>query len=166
MPKGTRVFDFELPRPSEDSESPPGKGGKRVPSKAKGDSLSVVFVVVPDGPLTWFGFGMDEKPLEDRIADARAGLSATLVTREGLGPVRSDPGLTGGFSSAAGALSGLPDVVKGGAAVERLPHRGQTVMPWRVVVEAAGPKLVATSRVPRAVAEDLVALSGTWLTDK
>lgn len=175
---GSRAFEFEFP-PSAFSSEPPGAGSPEKPAakksgavapaiakKAVGSRTSVVLLVVPDGPSTWFAFGTDESALIDRLAEVKAGNGATLALRDGLGPLRSEKAISAGFSSLAGVLPGFDTSLIPGTeglgsprVLSRLPHRGETVMLWSMVAEAVGPKLSMSAVVPQAVVEDIVAIA-------
>jgi hypothetical protein len=175
FPKGlapkTKVFELQLPAAalgSTGSTAKPGKGnanGKAsTPAEKPGEGLSVILVAMPDGPLTWFGFGTDEKMLEERLAQVKAGTGATLAKREGLGALKTETAISAGFSSLAALVGGMsrsfgdqgtPSL----KSLSLLPHRGEAPMLFRGTVDATGPKLTASGRIPRELVEDLVALA-------
>jgi hypothetical protein len=134
------------------------------PKKVGAGKITVVLLVVPEGPSTWFGFGTDESALVERLLEIRAGNGATLSLRDGLGSLRSDRAISAGFST-LGAVgpsfdsslfsSDGPGFAK---TLGRLPHRGETPLLWDVVFDALGPKVTASAVVPQAVIEDIVAL--------
>jgi hypothetical protein len=45
--------------------------------------------------------------------------------------------------------------------LQRLPHRGETPMLWRMTVDPRGPSIKAQLRVPREVVEDSVAFAAS-----
>jgi len=185
LPPGTRVYELDLAKPernSDEEEVPAWLGERGGKKKAKAKTpqklshVNVVVVAAPDGPLTWFGFGTDEQALTSRIAALHANSGPNLSTRTGLEALHTDSSLSSGFSTLAEAgaqfLPLLAAVRTKDAALPkmlgRLPHRGETPMPWRVSVDPAGPKATWQSRVPKAVVEDAVAaivgLAGDALT--
>jgi hypothetical protein len=166
LPKGSKVFEAQIPGEAlaavTTSLLPASSGGTKAPKGEKGKGappLSIVLLAVPDGPLTWFGLGTDEKDLSHRIREARAGNGATLALREGLGDLRTENSVSAGFMSLAGFLGqiDLPSIPRG-AALDRLPHKGQTPIVWRLVLSADGPRATSTARLTKGVIEDLVAL--------
>jgi hypothetical protein len=174
-PAGSKTFELEFSPGAFASDSSaaspaakPGAARKTdvAPRAAKGGSkTSVVLVVVPDGPRTWFGFGTDEALLVDRILEAKGGNGATLSLRDGIAPLRTENAVSAGFSSLSSALGSLDeslfgsDPLGGRHALGRLPHRGETPMLWNVRFESVGPKLTASVMVPQSVVEDVVALT-------
>jgi hypothetical protein len=177
LPAGSKVFQVVVPANAfSDAEglremlgkpalAKPKTANSKVSklSKAEDEPLTVLIVAVPDGPLTWFGFGTDEELLETRLAEARAGTGETLSRREGLGALRTEPAVSGGFSSLGAVLSRLGARLTEGksmgdsTALGRLPHRGATPMIWRATADAQGPRLSAGVQIPKAVVEDIVA---------
>lgn len=176
-PAGSKTFEFEFPAnafaPESAAVTPPspaartkknqaagGKPGKKPDAKTR-----VVLVAVPDGPYTWFGFGTDEAALLERLLEAKAGNGSTLVLRDGLGPLHTDRAVSAGFSSLAALAAALdtgrfsnggPDLTRN---LARLPHRGEVPILWNVLFDAIGPKITASSSIPQAVVEDLIALA-------
>jgi hypothetical protein len=171
LPPKTKVFELQIPATaltSTGSVGKPGKGnanGKEsAPAEKPGEALSVVLVAMPDGPLTWFAFGTDEKMLEERLAEVKAGTGATLAKREGLGALKTETAISAGFSSLAALVGGMrrslgDKEVPSLKSLTLLPHRGEAPMLFRATVEATGPKLTASGRIPRELVEDLVALA-------
>lgn len=179
LPAGSKVFEVEIPAAAfseaeglaqklgEPALANPKKDSKAKPAKAKGEPLTVLIVTVPDGALTWFAFGTDEKLLETRLLEARAGTGDTLQKRDGLAALHTDMVVSGGFSSLGAVLSQLGSKFTEGkgagdsAALARLPHRGATPMLWRATVDAHGPTLSAAMQIPKAVVEDIVAFAAS-----
>ncbi|HEX4341090.1 MAG TPA: hypothetical protein VH062_34510 [Polyangiaceae bacterium] len=170
----TKVYELTIPAAALESArrmTRPGHGKDRAPAPppVKGakpaEPIQIFLVAMPDGPLTWFGFGTDEKLLEERLADVKAGKS-TLATREGLATLKTESANSAGFSSLAslaeGLRSSLGDVTTPNAKnLNALPHRGENPLLWHASADANGPKMVATARVPRELVEDLIALAAT-----
>jgi hypothetical protein len=179
LPAGSKVFEVDVPASAfsesdglaqllgEPALAGAKKDAKPKATKVKGEPLTVLIVAVPDGALTWFAFGTDEKLLETRLAAARAGTGETLAKRDGLAALHTDPVVSGGFSSLGAVLSQLGrkfSDAKGSAdsgAIARLPHQGQTPMLWRATVDAHGPKLSAAMQIPKTVVEDIVAFAAS-----
>jgi hypothetical protein len=179
LPAGSKVFEVEVPASAfsetdglakmigEPALAGARSAAKAKTTKAKGEPLTVLIVAVPDGALTWFAFGTDEKLLETRLVEARAGTGEILGKRDGLAALHTDIVVSGGFSSLGAVLSQLgrkfTDGKAGGdpGALARLPHRGQTPMLWRATADAHGPKLSAAMQVPKAVVEDIVAFAAS-----
>jgi hypothetical protein len=170
-PPGTKVFEFQIPAAllepktfgtMDDAAGPsrgtrPASGKTKVLAKKKEPPFSVLFVIAPDGPVTWAAMGTDEKGLLARVAAARAGSGPVLAGRPGLEVLRSEPAVSGGFATLAATLAGLSAEEFGAPPLDRLPSRGETPMVWTVKVDSIGPRLHMKTRVPKAVVEDLVA---------
>lgn len=177
LPKGSKVFELDLPGvwfspdfhpPMLQTAAAPKHARPKAP-KSTTRALPFLLAVVPDGSLTWFSIGTDETETLERIVLVRAGGAATLANREGLGTLRTDPVLSGGFSSLA---AGLASFMSPGApksleldenALNRLPHKGETPILIHVGVDAHGPKVTAAARLPQPVIEDVVALASSQL---
>jgi hypothetical protein len=166
----TRVFEVTIPLSALESASRMAKarrGQKALPPPhpAKpGEAVNVVFVAMPDGPVTWFAFGTDEKLLETRLADVKAGTAPTLAARPGLAALKTESAVSAGFSSLAALVEGIRNSLGGKDApsiksLSMLPHRGEVPLLWRGTADATGPKLVGTARLPRELVEDLVAMA-------
>jgi len=171
---GTKAFELTIPAALADMSEPASAAAGKTPVAGKkpkaampGESLSFVLLVVPDGELTWFGFGGDEKAISARLAEARAGSGEALATREGLAPLRAETALSAGFTSLASLISGAQapfgaDLPIGDAkAMDQLPYRGQTPVLWHARTDAQGPRATLSARVPRAVVQDIVALTAS-----
>lgn len=131
--------------------------GARVPP------LSIVITVLPDGDRTWIGLSADEKLLNTKLTEVKKG-DATLASREGIGQLKTARGVSGGFftagnlvKSAADSIADASDIKK---ALNAMPHHGETpVLMWTTVSAGAGPNVLWTLRVPRAVVEDIAAIA-------
>ncbi len=169
----TKVYELTIPLAALESASRAaraGRGrGKALPpprSEKPGGSVKVVMVSMPDGPLTWFAVGTDEKLLETRLADIKAGTGPALATRTGLAALKTESAVSAGFSSLAVLIEAIRDSLGGKDApslktLSLLPHRGEVPLLWRGTADANGPKLVGTARLPRELVEDLVAMGAT-----
>jgi hypothetical protein len=162
LPTGTKVFELVIPGAAFLSAS----AAKELGTKGKGaagEPLSVFLVAMPDAPQTWFAFGTDEKALEARLAQVKAGAGPTLVQREGLTSLKTQPAVSAGFSSLAALLSGMRESlgVKAVQSLELLPHRGVSPMLWKVTSDANGPTVTGTARIPREIVEDVVAMAAS-----
>jgi hypothetical protein len=165
----TKVFELTIPLAALESASrmAQARRGKAAPAPhaAKpGESVSAVLVAMPDGPITWFAFGTDEKLLETRLADVKAGTAPTLATRPGLAALKTENAVSAGFSSLAALVEGIRNSLGGKDApsiqsLSMLPHRGEVPLLWRGTADANGPKLVGTARLPRELVEDVVAMA-------
>lgn len=184
-PKGAMVFELELPPPATSSSAgtKPTLRNADPASRARGkkqrsaEALSpprgknpevaaepfcAVLVVVPDGPLYWFAVGTDERALLARIAAAQTGSGSTMSSRRELAALRTDPVLSGGFSSLEAILGPvLEHLGRGPNPLLQLPHRGQVPLLWRGVADAQGPRFRFEGHVPRALIEDVVALAAS-----
>jgi hypothetical protein len=173
FPKGlvpkTKVFELSIPAAALTSAGLVGKPGKtkEAPTAEKpGEGITVVLIAMPDGPLTWFAFGTDEKMLEARLAEVKAGTGATLAKRDGLGALKTETAISAGFSSLAALIGGMRESLgeKGAPTLQSLsllPHKGEVPLLFRATADATGPKLTGSARVPRELIEDLVALAAT-----
>jgi hypothetical protein len=131
----------------------------------KGKPLPIYVVVMPDGAITWLAFSADRDVVYQKLASVRTGAAGTLSSRSGLGALKREPGVSGGFMTLAGlmgpALMGglLPAKLDLSAALERAPHRGETPMIGQGTVERTGASTLVRFRlrVPKAVVEDAVA---------
>ncbi|MCC6215024.1 MAG: hypothetical protein IT376_09160 [Polyangiaceae bacterium] len=133
------------------------------PKPVKGKTRKAVslltLVLAPDGERTWIAFGVDEAALSKTLQGILAGASP-LRGRPGATATGGQPAIAGGFltiaSSAPGAAeaSDRTDVPR---ILGRLPHRGQTPIPYLIRVEprGAGVRLEEVVTVPREAAEDL-----------
>lgn len=166
------IFESGVPAPA----SKPEKGGKLdkggKPDKGgtleKGRPLPIVLVVVPDGARTWLGLSADETLLTQKLASAKKGdAQETLASREGLAALRSARAVSGGFLTVASftdslrspLTSAVMDANGVGKALEAMPNRGRTPMPYVVSVTGDGGTRVSWSLTgPRAVFEDVGAL--------
>jgi hypothetical protein len=160
LPAGSKTFELTIPAAAFES------GGKGSAGSAKKSPLSFVLLAVPDGTSTWFGFGTDEKSVVSRIVEARSGSGELLDHRDGLASLRSETALSAGFSSVAAIVSGArghlgDDGLGDPKNLDRLPHRGETPILWRAGAEPRGPRATVSARLPRAVLEDLVALTAS-----
>jgi hypothetical protein len=177
LPPGSRAYEFVIPGalfPDLGSSlalaSLAAKPSAHVAHGEKpGAPITAVLVAAPDGPLTWFGFGTDESALVTRLAAEKAGTAKTLATRDGLGALKTDAALSGGFSSFAAVIAGLGQSFGGAlplgssASLTRLPHKGETPMVWHMNSDATGPRVTATTHVPKELVEDIVALSASQI---
>jgi hypothetical protein len=168
----TRVFELSIPLAALESASRMAqarRGKEKAPAAPHpaptkpGESVSVVLVAMPDGPVTWFAFGTDEKLLETRLADVKAGTAPTLASRPGLAALKTESSVSGGFSSLGTLIEWIRNSLGGKDApsiksLGMLPHRGEVPLLWRGTTDANGPKIVGTARLPRELVEDLVAL--------
>ncbi len=132
----------------------------------KGRPLPVYLVVMPDGAITWVAFSADRDVVYEKLALVRQGGSrATLAGRSGLGELKRERAVSGGFMTLAGLLGPgllggvLPDKVDFSAALERAPHRGETPILGFSTIERTGSttQVRVRLRVPKAVVEDAVA---------
>jgi hypothetical protein len=169
----TKVYELTIPAAALESAQRMTRNGHRhdkspppppVHGAKPGEAVSIFLVAMPDGPLTWFGFGTDEKLLEGRLADAKAGTAPTLATREGLAALKTESANSAGFSSLASLAEGLRSSLGDATTpnsknLNALPHRGEAPLLWHAVADSNGPKMVATARVPRELVEDLVGLA-------
>jgi hypothetical protein len=173
FPKGlapkTKVFELQIPAAALTAAAligTPGKAKEPAIAEKPGEALSVVLVAMPDGPLTWFAFGTDEKALEGRLAEVKAGTGATLAKREGLGALKVETAVSAGFSSLAALVGGMGHSfgekgIPSQKSLALLPHRGEVPLLFRGTADATGPKLTAAGRIPRELVEDLVALAAS-----
>ncbi len=170
----TKVYELVIPAAALESAqrmTRPGRGKDKAPpppvrGAKPGEPVSVYLVAMPDGPLTWFGFGTDEKLLEGRLADVKAGTTPTLSGREGLAAFKTESANSAGFSSLAAFAEGLRSTFGESMAptaqnLNVLPHRGGAPLLWHATSDTNGPRLVGTARVPRELVEDLVAMAAS-----
>lgn len=168
----TKVFEITIPAAALESasrmtRSGHGKGRVAPPPRSEkpGEPVSVFLVAMPDGASTWFGLGTDEKLLETRLADIKAGTGATLATRQGLAALKTDVAASAGFSSLAALVQGMQSSLGKDApslkSLNSLPHRGEAPLLWHAGSDANGPKMSATARLPRDLVEDIVAMAAT-----
>jgi len=121
----------------------------------------VLFAPESDGvKVAW---AAEEKFLLSLAADpARRPLSATLAARAGLGSLREQRTLLGGFSSLAAFASvgagrfGLGE--HAAAAVDVAPHRGLSPIVYQVSQSADAPVLAFSASLGRETWEDLMFL--------
>jgi len=158
LPAGATVYELVLPGAYfEKMEAvPTGKQGG-VPA------LSIVVILVPDGDRTWVGFSADEKALTAKLVEMKKG-DSTLASREGIAPLKTSKGVSGGFFTVGnlvkGVITGMGEAGLGDAskALRLMPNHGETPMLMWTSVEPAGPDVVWSLRVPKAVVEDLGAV--------
>lgn len=165
----TKVYELTIPLAALESasrmaQSRRGKAAPPHPAPKAGESVSVVLVAMPDGPVTWFAFGTDEKLLETRLADVKAATAPTLAARPGLAALKTENAVSAGFSSLAALVEGIRNSLGGKDApsiksLSMLPHRGEVPLLWRGTADANGPKIVGTARLPRELVEDVVAMA-------
>ena len=86
--------------------------------------------------------------------------------RDGLTDLRTEKAISAGFSSLASVVPSLTSGLAAGGeslggprVLGRLPHRGETPVLYRLLLDANGPKMTVSAVVPQAVVEDVVALS-------
>jgi hypothetical protein len=171
LPPQTKAFELQIPASALQAASLMGRSGRGrqsappVPEKP-GESGSVFLVAMPDGPLTWFALGTDEKAIEARLAEIKAGTAGTLAKREGLGALKTEKAMSAGFSSLASLVASMRSSFGDKAAPTResltlLPHKGEAPLLFNAVSDPKGPRLTATARVPRELVEDLVAMAAS-----
>jgi hypothetical protein len=175
LPAATRVYELEIPAaaflPPHGEAVAMAGAKKKAPSASKkaGAPLTIVLIAMPDGPLTWFALGTDEKMLAGRLAAVRGGTGTTLAGREGLAPLRAESQLSAGFSSLGGMLAGIGSPFGGekqlgdSKSMARLPHRGESPLLWHVGSDGHGPRVTASVRITKTLVEDIVALTASQL---
>jgi hypothetical protein len=173
LPVGSKVYELEIPAAALTSRGKASADGTKKKAGAKGQNrgapFTIVLIAMPDGPVTWFGFGTDEKMLAGRLAAARAGTGTTLATREGLSSLRTGSQLSAGFSSLGGLLAGIASPfgaerpLGDSKSMARLPHRGESPLLWRVSSDGHGPRVSASARITKTLVEDIVALTASQL---
>lgn len=158
--------------PDADGLTPPHPPGAR----ARG-TMTLRFVVVPDGDRTLLGWSMDDAVLRARVRSmvASAPASGTIASREDLKAL-ARPGTGGGFFSLRPWVDLTLEAAAGSAdeeavelvreAVERLPNRGATpVLTFSDGTSGPAPSLSVELVVQEGSIEDLRAL-GQFVVSK
>jgi hypothetical protein len=144
-------------------------------------SVSLHFLVMPDGKNTWMAFGANRDELVKRLLVVKSGApdSATLASRPGLDSLRNGKNLTGGFMTLApiaqtvgtgigiaSAAGGGPDLSQVLQTLLNLPNKGET--PIFLTTNVTGgdrPRSELTVSVQKGSFEDLgtIAMLGVRL---
>lgn len=161
LPRGS--FELEVtftPPPAEASGDEPSSEAERRQARS-----TLFFVFAPDEDGVKIAWGADDDFLISLITEpARAGLSATLAGRAGLGALNRERSLAGGFYSlAALAEASGAHVGNWGARATPLseaPHRGLSPLVYSVTQAPEAAQVVSFSvRLPRGAIEDIFFLS-------
>jgi hypothetical protein len=141
------------------------------PAKVDPSKTGTLYIyVIPETSRTWVGSGTDAKSIEAHLVTARKAGGMGHLSAQDLAWLRQTPAVAGGFVSMAhvGAMVAARGS-KQGISKKRVeeafavaPHHGQTPIPFTVEVRGTpgAPELLFSSRLDKALFEDLVAIGG------
>lgn len=125
-------------------------------------TVSVLVTSARSAPWTWVGISSYEKLLEEKLRSVYdpGARKATLATRAGLEPLRTERVAAGGFLTLAEIIASYPldEQQAPGALLTALPNQGQTPMLFFARTTPEGPKASAALNLPKAVFQDLGAV--------
>ncbi|MET0411255.1 MAG: hypothetical protein ABW217_08155 [Polyangiaceae bacterium] len=125
-------------------------------------TVSVLVTSARSAPWTWVGISSYDKLLEEKLRSVYdpGARKATLATRPGLEPLRSEPAAVAGFMTLAEIVASYPldEQQSPAALLAALPNLGQTPMLLFGRTTPDGPKASAALNLPKAVFQDLGAV--------
>jgi hypothetical protein len=125
-------------------------------------TVSVLVTSARSAPWTWVGISSYDKLLEEKLRSVYdpSARKATLATRPGLEPLRSERVAVGGFMTLAEIIASYPldEQQSPTALLAALPNLGQTPMLFFGRTTPDGPKGSAALNLPKAVFQDLGAI--------
>jgi hypothetical protein len=125
-------------------------------------TVSVLVTSARSAPWTWVGISSYDKLLEEKLRSVYdpGARKATLATRTGLEPLRTERVAAGGFLTLAEFVASYPldEQQSPAALLAALPNVGQTPMLFFGRTSPDGPKGSAELNLPKAVFQDLGAV--------
>jgi hypothetical protein len=125
-------------------------------------TVSVFITSARSAPWTWIGISSYEKLLEEKLRSVYdpAARKATLASRTGLEPLKTERVAAGGFLTLAEVVASYPfdDEQSPTAVLASLPNVGQTPMQFFARTTPEGPKAGGQLNLPKAVFQDLGAV--------
>jgi hypothetical protein len=152
-----RTYELILPAALLDEAKP-----KSADAPPPSGTVSVLVTSARSAPWTWVGISSYDKLLEEKLRSVYdpGARKATLATRPGLEPLRSERVAAGGFLTLAEFIASYPMAEQQSptALLAALPNAGQTPMLFFGRTAPEGPKGSAALNLPKAVFQDLGAV--------